>query len=85
MVNIDYFLGCRNCLKGDPSRHSYVIYDVSEEEYLGKTEYELIEVVEDFRTSKDLNCPFCNSRNVEVTEIRVDGCILYDYEKIVNR
>lgn len=86
MVIIDYLLGCRNCLKGDPSRHSYTIYDINnEEEYLDKTEFELVEIVEDFRISKDLHCPFCGSQNVEVSEIRVDGNNIYDYELIVER
>ncbi|AEE51130.1 hypothetical protein [Haliscomenobacter hydrossis] len=85
MIFISYSLGCRNCLHGDGMRHMYSIIDEDEITYRNKTEFEVLRLIEKWRTEDKKNCSFCGSDNVEILDVEVNDHPLYDYEKLVER
>ena len=83
MVNLEYNLGCRNCLNGDNSRTVFVLMDEDEGEYKKQTEYQVMKKIESLRANASRTCPNCGSSNVEVLEIGVNDYSLYNFNRLV--
>jgi hypothetical protein len=85
MIFISSLLGCRNCLQSDGIRHIYSIMDGDYNEFIEKTEFEVMTLLEHWRKEDGKSCEFCGSSNVEVHEVSVSNYPLYDFERFVER
>lgn len=85
MTSISYNTGCRNCLKSNGIRTSYMHKDEGDDSLSKKTEFGVMKLIEEWQVQGNHHCDFCGSTNVEVLEIEVNGCRLYDYNKIIQR
>jgi hypothetical protein len=85
MVMLGYNLGCRNCLQSDGIKRITQILDADERNYLSKTELNLVKMVETWREQEEATCDFCNSTNVEILDIDVNGEPAYDFDRLVQR
>lgn len=84
MINISYNTGCRNCLQTTPIREFYIIGEGDSKEIQKKSEFELMQMIEVLRREDNHKCQSCESANVEIYNIEVDGFKLYDFERILN-
>jgi hypothetical protein len=83
MINISYILGCRSCNQSDGIRTSYLLRGENNVNNLKSSrEFELVKIIEGWRKEDDKTCIFCNSKNVEVYDVEVDGYRLYDFERL---
>jgi hypothetical protein len=85
MIFISSMLGCRDCLQSDGVRHTYSLMDGDYDEYIEKTEFEVMTLLEHWRKEDEKSCEFCDSSNVEVHEVAVSNYKLYDFERLVER
>lgn len=83
-LRISYKIGCRDCLRGEAS-HMYNVIDSDVNDYLHKTEYEVMTLVENWRKEDNHKCLYCRSSNIEVLDVAVNDNMLYDYNKIIKR
>jgi hypothetical protein len=82
MVIVSYEIGCRECGATDHMRRAEMINDGVVEDYLYRTEYEIVCVIEEWRRSKSDNCPFCKSNNVQITDVEINDKPLYDFDAL---
>lgn len=84
MVAISYNISCNACLKSDGVQHIYYINDVNESYFESKTEFEVMNQIMEWRIRDNHRCEFCGSPSVEVSEIKADGFLLYDFDLLVS-
>jgi hypothetical protein len=49
-----------------------------------KAEYEMVTQIENWRQQQGETCQFCDSHNVEILDVEVNGRALYDYQRLGN-
>lgn len=82
-MKISYILGCRSCNKSDGIRTSYIVQGENDVEKLKSTrEFELVKIIEEWRRDDDKTCLFCNSINVEVYDVEIDGYRLFNFARL---
>ncbi len=82
MLTIKYQVGCRQCLNGDGiERLDFYKYG-KEKDFMTKTEYEVMKIVEQNNMQQNICCMFCDSKDLEYYEIKVEDYLLYDFERI---
>lgn len=84
MIAISYNIACNACLKSDGVPHIYYIKDVPETYFENKTEYEVMDQILEWRLRDNHKCEFCGSPSVEVSEIKADGSLLYNFDLLVS-
>jgi hypothetical protein len=83
MIDISYILGCRSCNQSDGIRTSYLLKGKNNVNNLKSSrEFELVEIIEGWRKEDNKTCLFCNSKNVEIYDVEIDGHRLYDFERL---
>ena len=82
MILFSYELGCRTCRQMNPMRTVTGLRQGDETEYLSKTEFELMCMIENWRVRDNEVCEFCGSPNVEVADVKVNDKLAYDFEKL---
>ena len=85
MISVSFLLGCRNCSQSDGITQIYSVIGEDSNEYLLKTEFEVRNLILQWRIRDDKRCVFCDSTNVEVHKVEVNRTPLYDFESIVAR
>lgn len=82
MLSLNHKLACRNCMRTTGIDYRYRLNSQEQEKYQSKSEYELMLRIEQWRATDGLCCDFCSSKNIEVSEIDVDGHQLYQFSKL---
>lgn len=85
MINVFYSRACRNCQTTNSIRDSYTINDLDFEDCQNKTEFEMAQMIEQWRLDDNYTCNFCNSHNVEATDISTDNYQFYKYDRIARK
>lgn len=85
MVFVSYEIGCRECGQTDHLRRIDIKNDSLEADYLGRAEYEIMCVIENWRNSNSEKCEFCRSGNVEILEVKVNDVPLYNFEDLKSK
>lgn len=84
MSTIVYNQGCRDCFRHDGMRRSLANFDSSRDfsarDYF--TEFEIMEIVENWNYEVEMSCGFCGSNNLEVFDLELDGEKLFDFYKL---
>lgn len=85
MFLISYNIGCRSCHKGDGVSHIYTVNGDNVKEFQDKSEFSVMKIIEKWHLEDNKDCPFCNSKNIEVLDIKVDNCSLYDFDRLTRQ
>lgn len=85
MSTISFSIGCRNCLQADSEQHVYLLDSSKVNDYINKTEYEVMTKIETWRKMDHKTCNYCGSESIEIMEIQVDDYPLYDFHNLVER
>jgi len=83
MIYVLYEIRCRSCFKTDGVKHIYDIKDGNEADLKKKTEYQMMNLIEDWRREDGHVCQGCKSTNVEVLNVKIDDFPLYDFDRLV--
>jgi hypothetical protein len=86
MTTLTYDITCRKCNTTDGSKHFLNFTNVIESEWLKKTEFEVGQVIEKHRRESNLICPFCGSKNEEISNISLGlDYPFYDFNRLAKR
>lgn len=85
MYNISYEAGCCNCKQSDGIRRLYSIINGDPELIKQKTEFEVMEKLELWRSRDGNLCEFCSSPAVNVFDVKINDYPLFNFDRLVNR
>jgi hypothetical protein len=82
MKFIEFQLGCRDCLSTDGINRIFGIPLEDSISLQKKTEFGVVNYLMENVNWNLTYCPNCNSRNVEFSEVVVDGMVMYDFDEL---
>ncbi len=78
-------LDCQDCLQSYGVRQTYSLMAGDHNEYIEKTDFELLTLLEHWRNEDEKICLFCGSSNVEIHKDKMSNCKPCDFERLDER